>query len=95
MDPEDALGAMFAVLGQEGGRLLHLPGAGEDIRQATVRNEEEMQDLGLQAQQAAVFRLHEAPEVAEGGAPLASPHAVLQVRRGEEGVRLVDHPAAN
>ena len=54
-----------------------------------------MQDLGLKAQQAAVFRLHEAPEVAEGGAPLASPHAVLQVRRGEEGVRLVDHPAAD
>ena len=55
MDPEDALGAMVAALGQEGALL----GAGEDIHQATVRDEEEMQDLGLEAQQAAVFRLHE------------------------------------
>ena len=54
MDPEDALGAMVAALGQEGDLL----GAGEDIRQSTVHNEEEMQDLGLEAQQAAVFRLH-------------------------------------
>ena len=54
-----------------------------------------MQDLGLKAQQAAVFRLHEAREVGDGGAPLALPHAVLQVRREGEGVRLVDYPAAD
>lgn len=85
----------FAVLGQAGGQHLALLVAGEDSRQVPVRNMEEMQDLGLKAHQAAVFQLHEAREVGDGGAPLVSPHAVLQVRHGEEGVRLVDHPAAD
>lgn len=98
-EPEGAMADIpvkLAVLGEGCSQHLAVLGAADDVGQLLVRGEEAAQDQDLKAERAArAVTPKETREVSHGVVPLASLHHVLQVRHGEEGVRLVEHPAAD
>lgn len=94
-EPDDAVhhgAAMAAVHAVLGGQSVALLGAGDDVGQGHVRDEEAVEDLRLEAEPAELRR-HEATQVLDGVLPLAALHQAPQVPHGEAGVRLAGHPA--